>query len=335
MVGDVVTCGRQSRRRLQAGALRQQRRRDRAAGNRGSGGELWPQLTNAGRGTRQAWISPSEEDIDEFVDLLGKFERGEMAPEDWRRFRLTRGTYGQRQDGVQMLRVKAPQGVVEQRPDARACDRGRRYSRGFCHVTTRQNIQLHFVLLKDCEDGDARSWRDEGLTTREACGNAVRNITGCPTCRHVAQRDLRRVAVRRGADALLPAASAGRVAAAQVQDRVRGCAEDHALASINDLGWRAKILDGKRGFRVTVAGGTSIMPVTRLRALRVPARGRDARTWPRPCCACSTGFGDYQHRQQEPHEVHGEAAGLGGVPRQGGGGTACRSSWLPVVRRCS
>ena len=53
-----------------------------------------------------------ERDIDEFVDLLGKFESGELAPDDWRRFRLTRGTYGQRQDGVQMLRVKAPQGIM-------------------------------------------------------------------------------------------------------------------------------------------------------------------------------------------------------------------------------
>jgi hypothetical protein len=67
----------------------------------------------------------SEKDIDEFVDLLGKFERGEMAPDDWRRYRLTRGTYGQRQDGVQMLRVKAPQGVVSSGPDARVRHRRR------------------------------------------------------------------------------------------------------------------------------------------------------------------------------------------------------------------
>ena len=53
-----------------------------------------------------------EHDIDEFVDKLGKFERGELSPEDWRRFRLLRGTYGQRQDGVQMLRIKIPQGIV-------------------------------------------------------------------------------------------------------------------------------------------------------------------------------------------------------------------------------
>ena len=66
----------------------------------------------------------SEKDIDEFVDLLGKFERGEMAPDDWRRYRLTRGTYGQRQDGVQMLRVKAPQGVVSSGQMRAFADRG-------------------------------------------------------------------------------------------------------------------------------------------------------------------------------------------------------------------
>jgi len=53
-----------------------------------------------------------ERDIDEFVDVLGKYERGEISPEDWRRFRLVRGTYGQRQDNVQMMRIKIPQGIV-------------------------------------------------------------------------------------------------------------------------------------------------------------------------------------------------------------------------------
>ena len=53
-----------------------------------------------------------QHDIDEFVDMLGKYERGDIAPEEWRRFRLVRGTYGQRQDNVQMLRIKIPQGIV-------------------------------------------------------------------------------------------------------------------------------------------------------------------------------------------------------------------------------
>src|SRR5512145_1428606 len=109
-----------------------------------------------------------ERDIDEFVDVLGKYERGEISPDDWRRFRLLRGTYGQRQDGVQMMRIKIPQGVVTG-PQMRAlADVATKYSRGFSHITTRQNIQYHFVLLKDAELA-MRDLADVGMTTREAC----------------------------------------------------------------------------------------------------------------------------------------------------------------------
>jgi len=121
----------------------------------------------------------SEHDIDEFVDTLHKFESGEMPADQSRRFRLVRGTYGQRQDGVQMLRVKAPQGIVSASQMRAFAGVASRYSRGFCHITTRQNIQLHFVLLKNVEAA-MRELADEGLTTREACGNSVRNVTGCP-----------------------------------------------------------------------------------------------------------------------------------------------------------
>ena len=120
----------------------------------------------------------SEHDIDEFVETL-QFERGEMPADQWRRFRLVRGTYGQRQDGVQMLRVKAPQGIVSSSQMRAFAGVASRYSRRFCHITTRQNIQLHFVLLKNVEAA-MRELADEGLTTREACGNSVRNVTGCP-----------------------------------------------------------------------------------------------------------------------------------------------------------
>src|SRR6187455_3500273 len=120
-----------------------------------------------------------EGDIDEFVDMLGKFERNEISPEDWRRFRLVRGTYGQRQDNVQMLRIKIPQGILSGSQMRALADVASRYSRGFCHITTRQNIQFHFVKLADCESA-LRQLAQEGLTTREACGNSVRNITGCP-----------------------------------------------------------------------------------------------------------------------------------------------------------
>src|SRR3990170_7893898 len=132
--------------------------------------------TTVGRGR----LSFAEEhDIDEFVDVLGKYERGEISAEDWRKFRLLRGTYGQRQDGVQMLRIKIPQGIVTG-DQLRALGRtAARYSRGFGHITTRQNMQFHFVLLQDAERA-MRELADTGLTTREACGNSVRNVTACP-----------------------------------------------------------------------------------------------------------------------------------------------------------
>jgi sulfite reductase beta subunit-like hemoprotein len=202
-----------------------------------------------------------EQDIDEFVDMLTKYENGGITPEEWRRFRLLRGTYGQRQDNVQMLRIKIPQGIVTGGQMRAMADVGARYSRGFGHVTTRQNIQFHFVPLKDVETA-LRYIGDEGLTTREACGNSVRNITGCPYAGTSATEifdvtpyaeALTRYFLRHPLSGVLPR---------KFKIAFEGCTEDHAFASINDIGWRAKIVDGKKGFRVTVAGGTSILPVS-------------------------------------------------------------------------
>jgi sulfite reductase beta subunit-like hemoprotein len=203
----------------------------------------------------------SEHDIDEFVDMLGKYERGDISPEDWRRFRLVRGTYGQRQDNVQMLRIKIPQGIVTSSQMRALAGVASRYSRGFCHVTTRQNIQFHFVPLAVCEAA-MRELAEEGLTTREACGNSVRNITGChyagtsedeifdPTPYAEA---MTRYFLRHPLSGVLPR---------KFKIAFEGCRTDHAFASINDIGWRARIQDGRKGFRVTVAGGTSILPVS-------------------------------------------------------------------------
>ena len=203
----------------------------------------------------------SQHDIDEFVEVLGKYERAEITPEEWRRFRLVRGTYGQRQDNVQMMRIKIPQGIITSSQMRALAGVAARYSRGFCHVTTRQNIQYHFVQLSVVED-IMRELAAEGLTTREACGNSVRNITGCqyagtsedeifdPTPYAEA---MTRYFLRHPLAASLPR---------KFKIAFEGCRVDHAVASINDLGWRSRIQDGRKGFRVTVAGGTSILPVS-------------------------------------------------------------------------
>src|ERR671937_2947458 len=90
----------------------------------------------------------NEAEIDEFVATLERYERGELTADQWRQYRLVRGTYGQRQaEDAQMLRVKIPQGVLSADQLDALADVADRYSRGFGHIPTRQNVQFPFVKL--------------------------------------------------------------------------------------------------------------------------------------------------------------------------------------------
>jgi sulfite reductase (NADPH) hemoprotein beta-component len=202
-------------------------------------------------------------DIDEFVATLERYERGELTPDQWRAFRLVRGTYGQRQAAdAQMLRVKVPQGILTSDQLAALADVGQKYSRRFGHITTRQNIQFHFVKLHDVEPA-MRLLADAGITTREACGNSVRNITACPYAGVSAGErfdvspyadGLTRFLLRHTLSSTLPR---------KFKIAFEGCREDHAAIAIHDLGFQAKLgPDGLRGFRVTAGGGTAIMCVS-------------------------------------------------------------------------
>ena len=91
-----------------------------------------------------------EAEIDDFVTTLERFERGEITPDEWRAYRLVRGTYGQRQAvDAQMMRVKIPQGLLDAAQLHALADVAEKHSRGFGHITTRQNLQFHFVRLHD------------------------------------------------------------------------------------------------------------------------------------------------------------------------------------------
>jgi sulfite reductase (NADPH) hemoprotein beta-component len=201
----------------------------------------------------------SDADIDEFADVLGRFERGEITPDEWRVFRLVRGTYGQRQvDDAQMIRVKIPQGILTAAQLEALADVAEQYSRGFGHITTRQNVQLHFVKLHDAEPA-MRRLADAGLTTREACGNSVRNITACQFAGVAADEPfdvtpyaeaLTRFLLRHRLSSSLPR---------KFKIAFEGCSRDHIKLSINDIGWQARLRDGRRGFRVLIGGGTATM----------------------------------------------------------------------------
>src|SRR4030095_16151088 len=136
---------------------------------------------------------------------------------------------------------------------------GERYSRGFGHITTRQNVQFHFVKLHDVEPA-MRTMAPAGLTTREAGGNSVRNITACPYAGVAADERfdvtpyaeaLTRYLLRHPLSSTLPR---------KFKIAFEGCTADHVFTGINDLGFCAVVGGGgARGFRVTAGGGTAIL----------------------------------------------------------------------------
>ena len=209
---------------------------------------------------RGSFFEPS--DLDEFVVMLERFERAEISSEDWRAFRLLRGTYSQRQEGdLHMLRTKLPQGVVSAAQLEALAEVTEAHSRGFAHISTRQNIQLHFMKGRGAEAA-LRRLAEVGVTSREACGNSVRNVTACPhggvspdevfdTTPYA--EALTRYFLRHPLSSSLPR---------KFKIAFEGCATDHAAAAIHDIGWFARRRDGQLGFQVRAGGGTATLTVS-------------------------------------------------------------------------
>ncbi len=118
----------------------------------------------------------ARKDITELNQKIEDFQTGNIAEDKFKHFRLTRGVYGQRQLGVQMIRIKLPYGKMTAAQLIRIAEVSDEYATGNLHLTTRQDIQLHYVKLKDSPALWARL-EEEGVTLREACGNVVRNVT--------------------------------------------------------------------------------------------------------------------------------------------------------------
>jgi sulfite reductase (ferredoxin) len=205
-----------------------------------------------------------EREFDDFDSEAGKFLAGGTPEDEFIGFRLKQGVYGQRQADVQMCRIKLPfGGVTPDQLDALA-DAVETYAPlNKAHVTTRQNIQIHHVPLAEM----ARLIRDisaAGLSTREGCGNTVRNVTGDPRA-GVGAGELFdptpyvgafvRYFVRHDVCQLMPR---------KIKTAFTATDEDVAITGIHDLGFipRVREIDGQavRGFEFRVGGGTSIMP---------------------------------------------------------------------------
>jgi sulfite reductase (ferredoxin) len=204
-----------------------------------------------------------ERDILELERKIQLFHEGKIDEDKFRSLRLARGIYGQRQPGVQMIRIKLPFGRVTSEQLHRIADVSDEYSRGRLHITTRQDIQIHHVSL----DRTPELWSElekDNITLREACGNAVRNITASETAGIDPKEPFD---VSPYADATFKfflrnpiCQEMGR----KFKISFSGTEEDTALSFLHDIGFIAKIkeVDGEmvRGFKVMIAGGLGSQP---------------------------------------------------------------------------
>jgi len=201
------------------------------------------------------------DEIETFRERSKVYLAGEITDDQFRPFRLKHGIYGQRQAGVQMVRCKIPGGLLTSAQIAQLGNIADEFGGGRGHLTTRQNIQYHFVPLARVPDLMHRL-ADVGMTNREACYNTVRNVTACvwaglthdevfdvrPYAQRVAYAFLRKELTQN-----LPR---------KFKIAFDGCAgKDCIMGAINDVGLRAVIRDGKRGFRIIIAGGLGPLPV--------------------------------------------------------------------------
>lgn len=199
------------------------------------------------------------QDIIELEKKIRLFREGKIDNDKFRSLRLARGIYGQRQPGVQMIRIKLPLGRINTHQLRTIAAIADEYGSGNLHATTRQDIQLHFVSLDRTPELWAKLEQDS-ITTREACGNTVRNITASdtagidpkepfdvsPYAYEMFQYFLRNPVCQ----------EMGR----KIKLAFSSSEEDTAYTFIHDLGFIPKIHNGQRGFKVMIGGGLGANP---------------------------------------------------------------------------
>ena len=201
-----------------------------------------------------------EREFDDFDNEADKFLAGDTPEDIFIGFRLKQGVYGQRQADVQMIRVKLPMGGIN--PEqleafASVIEKYAPLNKG--HITTRQNIQIHHVPLPDAA-ALIREISEVGLSSREGCGNTVRNVTGDPFAGVTEGEPFDitpyagayvRYFVRHPTTQLMPR---------KIKTAFTATDEDVAITGIHDIGFIPRMRDGVRGVEIRVGGGTSIMP---------------------------------------------------------------------------
>ncbi len=202
------------------------------------------------------WAKPEE--VETFAKTVKHYRQDKISHDDFRRFRLQHGAYGSRMtEDYSMVRIKIPAGEIHPRQLEKIADLSEYYSIGSAHVSTRQNIQLHWVILEDVSEV-MRGLAEVGLTTREACGNTVRNVMCSPLANVCPNEEFDPTPY-----AIATAKFLLRNPLCQSLPRKfkinYTCCDDHGMARIADIGLipQHKEVDGKikKGFKVFLGGG--------------------------------------------------------------------------------
>lgn len=200
-----------------------------------------------------------EKDIIELEKKIRQFKEGNIDEEKFRSLRLARGVYGQRQPGVQMIRIKLPYGKVTSKQLLRIADVSDEYSRGRLHITTRQDIQIHYVDLERTPELWAELERDE-VTLREACGNTVRNVTASETAGIDVDEPFDVSPYAQTVFEYFLRNPIGQEMGRKFKVSFSSSDADTGLSYMHDLGFIAKLQNGVRGFKVMLGGGLGSQP---------------------------------------------------------------------------
>jgi sulfite reductase (ferredoxin) len=204
------------------------------------------------------------EELDLFERQVEDYLAGMTGEIKFQKIRLQMGVYAQRQDGVQMQRIKIPFGGLNSAQLRRLADVSDKYASGFMHLTTRQDVQLYYIQL-DTEPNMMRELADVGITTREACGNTVRNVTACHQSGASSTQTFDVTPYAEAFKNFMLRNPICQNMGRKFKVCFEGCHDkDHAGIMIHDLGFRARVkeIDGelRRGFQVYVGGGLGASP---------------------------------------------------------------------------
>jgi sulfite reductase beta subunit-like hemoprotein len=227
---------------------------------------------------------------------VDRFLRGELTADEWRPIRLSYGLYYQLDHTSHMQRIKIPGGMLDAEQLAVLADVADRYGRGIAHVTTRQDIQIHWVPVEGIMDIYERLLA-VGITTRGACADSVRNVTACPFAGTAPSEPFDVAPYCLAIHEYFLFNPLNLTLPRKFKIAVEGCADDCAQAPVNDIGVYAKIRDGVRGFSVHAGGGLGAQPFL-ARPIRDFVPDTDLLVWCEAIVRVQHRFGERKNRNK-------------------------------------